>query len=59
MMGGYTGQGMTPAPASREGVGGYLLGSANTKPLTIDQAKQAVEIYVNRLNNPDLESKKS
>lgn len=31
--------------------------SANVKPLTIDQAKQAVEGYVKELNNPDLELK--
>ena len=30
---------------------------ANVKPLTVDQAKQAVEGYLKNLNNPDLELK--
>ncbi len=44
--GGYYGGGM---------MGGYNLGgSANTTPLTVDQARQAVEAYLKGLNNPDL-----
>ena len=39
-------------------MGGYTNGSAaNTTPLTIDQAKQAVESYLKGLNNSDLELK--
>ncbi len=39
-------------------MGGYANGSAtNTTPLTIDQAKQAVESYLKGLNNSDLELK--
>ena len=38
-------------------MGGYLSGPTNTKPLTIDQAKQAVESYLKGLNNSDLELK--
>ncbi len=51
----------TQAPAPRTGVGGsgmmggYRSGNAtNIKPLTVDQAKQAVESYLKRLNNSDL-----
>ncbi len=64
MMGGYNGGGMTLAPAPRAGVGGYngggMMGgynpggSANAAPLTVDQAKSAVDAYLNGLNNPDL-----
>ena len=46
MMGGY---GM---------MGGYRFGAdSNVKPLSVDQAKQAVEGYLKGLNNPDLEIK--
>ena len=39
-------------------MGGHANGSAiNTTPLTIDQAKQAVESYLKGLNNSDLELK--
>lgn len=39
-------------------MGGYQSGnSANVKPLTVDQAKQAVEGYLKGLNNSDLELK--
>jgi hypothetical protein len=39
-------------------MGGYRSGtSSNVKPLTVDQAKQAVEGYLNGLNNSDLELK--
>jgi hypothetical protein len=39
-------------------MGGYINGStANTTPLTIDQARQAVESYLKGLNNSDLELK--
>jgi len=39
-------------------MGGYRSGDAsNIKPLTIDQAKLAVESYLNGLNNADLEIK--
>ena len=39
-------------------MGGYGLdNAANVKPLTVDQAKQAVEGYLKGLNNPDLELK--
>lgn len=39
-------------------MGGHTNGStANTTPLTIDQAKQAVESYMKGLNNSDLEIK--
>jgi hypothetical protein len=39
-------------------MGGYRTGAtANVKPLTVDQAKQAVEGYLKGLNNPDLELK--
>jgi hypothetical protein len=39
-------------------MGGYTNGSAaNTTPLTIDQAKQAVESYLKGLDNSDLEIK--
>jgi hypothetical protein len=39
-------------------MGGYRSGaSSNVKPLTIDQTRQAVEIYLKGLNNPDLELK--
>jgi hypothetical protein len=39
-------------------MGGYTNGgSANSTPLTIDQAKQAVESYLKGLNNSDLEIK--
>jgi hypothetical protein len=49
---------MTLAPAPRAGVGGYSSGAnSNVKPLTVDQARQAVEGYLARLNNPDLELK--
>jgi hypothetical protein len=49
---------MTLAPAPRAGVSGYRSGTnSNVKPLTVDQAKQAIEGYLNRLNNPDLELK--
>ena len=54
-MGGY---GMTLAPTPRAGVGDYQSNnSANANPLTVDQARQAVEGYLTRLNNPDLELK--
>lgn len=37
-------------------MGGYQLGNAtNVKPLSIDQAKQAIESYLKGLNNSDLE----
>ncbi len=46
MMGGTNGGGM---------MGGYNPGgSANTTPLTVDQAKSAAETYLKGLNNPDL-----
>lgn len=39
-------------------MGNYRNGAnSNVKPLTVDQAKQAVEGYLKRLNNPDLEIK--
>jgi len=39
-------------------MGGYQSGNiANVKPLTVDQAKQAVENYLKKLNNADLEIK--
>jgi hypothetical protein len=39
-------------------MGGYQSGvTSNVKPLTVDQAKQAVEGYLKGLNNPDLEIK--
>jgi hypothetical protein len=39
-------------------MGGYRSGNtANIKPLTVDQAKQAVESYLTGLNNSDLELK--
>lgn len=39
-------------------MGGYQSGNnSNVKPLTVDQAKQAVESYLKGLNNPDLELK--
>ncbi len=46
MMGGYNGGGM---------MGGYWQGgSSSATPLTVDQANQAVDTYLNGLNNPDL-----
>lgn len=49
MMGGYGGM---------MGGYGYQPGTAaNVKPLTVDQARQAVEGYLKGLNNPDLEIK--
>ena len=39
-------------------MGGYQSGTiSNVKPLTVDQAKQAVDAYLKGLNNPDLELK--
>lgn len=39
-------------------MGGYRSGTgSNVKPLTVDQVKQAVDAYLKRLNNPDLELK--
>lgn len=39
-------------------LGGYFSGnSANTTPLTVDQTKQAVESYLEGINNSDLELK--
>jgi hypothetical protein len=52
MMGG-NGGGMTLAPDASAGVGGNGYQS-NLKPLSIEQAKQAVEKYLLALNNPDL-----
>jgi hypothetical protein len=47
MMGNYRGM-----------MGGYFSGNAtNAEPLTIDQARQAVEAYLQDLGNPDLELK--
>ena len=58
------GYGMSPEAGIGNGMmnGAGLGGSqtdntANAKPLTIDQAKQAVASYLARLNNPDLELK--
>jgi hypothetical protein len=55
MMGGY---GMTLAPALRSGASAGVGGAGNrlsgVKPLTVDQAKQAVSAYLAGLNNPDL-----
>ncbi len=57
---------VTPVPGTNPGsyyggmmgggmMGGYQAGgSANTTPLTVDQAKQAVDAYLKGLNNPDL-----
>jgi hypothetical protein len=46
----------TPMGNGYNMMGGFHLGKAtNVKPLTIDQAKQAVESYLNGLNNSDLE----
>jgi hypothetical protein len=52
------GNGMTLAPGCRTGVGSFQSNNtANVKPLTIDQATQAVEGYLKDLNNSDLELK--
>ena len=41
-------------------MGNYRNGAnSNVKPLTVDQAKQAVEGYLKGLNNPDLELKET
>jgi hypothetical protein len=49
-------------PSNMMGNGSNMMGyrsdpGSNVKPLTVDQAKQAVEGYLNGLNNPDLELK--
>ncbi len=55
MMGGYNGGGMMGSATGGGMMGGYLAGgSANIAPLTVDQAKQAVDAYLKGLNNPDL-----
>jgi heat shock protein HslJ len=65
---GWTAGGNNPGPAMMTNgyniMGGYgMMGgyqsnnSVNVKPLTVDQAKQAVEGYLTGLNNPDLELK--
>jgi len=49
MMLGHRGAGM---------MGGYTQGGlSDVEPLSIEQAQQALEAYLNRLNNPDLEIK--
>lgn len=59
MMGrGNTNQSYSMMGNSYNMMGGYQSGStANGKPLTVDQAKQAVESYLKGLNNSDLELK--
>jgi hypothetical protein len=49
-------------PSNMMGNGSNMMGyrsgtSSNVKPLTVDQARQAVEGYLSGLNNPDLELK--
>lgn len=55
---GYTNQGYSMMGNGYNMMGGYRSGNAsNVQPLTVDQAKQAVEGYLQGLNNPDLELK--
>ncbi len=55
MMGGYNGGGMMGGYNGGGMMGGFNPGgSANTTPLTVDQAKQAVDAYLKGLNNSDL-----
>jgi len=51
MMGGYSGQGMMTGGMMGNN---FSNGSASSKPLTLDQAKQAIETYLKGLNNADL-----
>jgi len=58
---GWTSGGNNPGYSMMGGngmMGGFRSGvGSNVKPLTVDQAKQAVEGYLKGLNNPDLELK--